>query len=205
MPSPTTILNDALAAAPKEGLELYLEAIEALREKGHTWREIASFLTERGVPTDHSKVFRLATRREKVEAEVMRFEVPSADRYASALLQLEQEGGVSAMGRAMLERHFRAHNRTVTFTELGNAAAQVKEGARTSKSYRLANVLYGKLARKLGESLKMSFAPNPGSSEPFYSSAIGLANPMQPKGGEFQLVMHHELAKAFDLLGWFRP
>lgn len=53
------ITAEARAAAPKVQLEEYREAVEALRKKGYTWREIASFLNERGVSTDHTRIYRL--------------------------------------------------------------------------------------------------------------------------------------------------
>lgn len=52
------ILAAAKAAAPKVRLEEHREAVQELRDKGFTWREIADFLTEQGVPTDHTRVYR---------------------------------------------------------------------------------------------------------------------------------------------------
>ena len=52
------ILAEAKAAPPKVRLEEYREAVQELREKGFTWREIADFLTQRGVPTDHTRIYR---------------------------------------------------------------------------------------------------------------------------------------------------
>ena len=55
--------NEILAAAKalpeKQNLEEYRETVEVLRDKGYTWREIAEFLNERGVSTDHTRLFRL--------------------------------------------------------------------------------------------------------------------------------------------------
>ena len=52
------ILAAAKAAPAKVQLEAYREAVEELRQKGYTWREIADFLTERGVQADHTRVYR---------------------------------------------------------------------------------------------------------------------------------------------------
>lgn len=52
------ILADAKAAPSKVRLEEYREAVQELRKKGFSWREIADFLTERGVSTDHTRVYR---------------------------------------------------------------------------------------------------------------------------------------------------
>ena len=53
------ILADAKAAPPKVMLEEYREAVEELRKKGFSWRGIADFLTERGVETDHTQIYRM--------------------------------------------------------------------------------------------------------------------------------------------------
>lgn len=53
------IMAAAKATPAKVRLEEHREAVQMLREKGFTWREIAEFLTERGVPTDHTRVYRL--------------------------------------------------------------------------------------------------------------------------------------------------
>jgi len=52
------LLAAAKAAPAKVRLEEYREVVQELRGKGFTWREVADFLTERGVPTDHSWVYR---------------------------------------------------------------------------------------------------------------------------------------------------
>ena len=57
-PNLDNILADAKAAPPKVRLEEYREAVEALREKGYSWREVADFLSQRGVVTDHTRVYR---------------------------------------------------------------------------------------------------------------------------------------------------
>ncbi|MEM9406413.1 MAG: hypothetical protein AAGA81_10290 [Acidobacteriota bacterium] len=69
----------AKAAPPKVPLEEYREAVEALRNKGYTWREVAAFLQERGVAADHTRIYRHfgnpTTNRvtEEREVEVQRF------------------------------------------------------------------------------------------------------------------------------------
>lgn len=62
---------------------------------------------------------------------------------------------------------------------------------------------YGKLGRLLGEELGMTFSTNELSGDPFYSSSIGNGSPIKTSDARFRLVMHHELAKALDTLGWF--
>ena len=52
------ILEAAKNAPAKVKLEEHREAVEALREKGFTWREIADFLNEHGLNTDHTRVYR---------------------------------------------------------------------------------------------------------------------------------------------------
>jgi hypothetical protein len=190
MPSPTEILAAALAAPLKDTLSESKEAIVALREKNYTWREIAQFLQDQGVDTDHSKVYRFMQRYGSSSEEFdATFKVPSAAEYEAALRTLE----LSPEQRVMLGFHYHAHNRTATFTQLAKAAGK--------SSYRFANTTYGGLGRKLGEELRMNFAQTNGT--PFYSSALGIGNPFQNDKDHFQLVMHHELAKALASLGWF--
>ena len=59
------LLAAAKAVPAKVRLEEYREVVQELRRKGFTWREVADFLTERGVPTDHSWVYRTFGKRKK--------------------------------------------------------------------------------------------------------------------------------------------
>ena len=52
------LLREALEAPIKVQLEDHREAVEALRAKGYSWREVADFLNERGVSTDHTRLYR---------------------------------------------------------------------------------------------------------------------------------------------------
>jgi hypothetical protein len=119
------------------------------------------------------------------------YRVPTAAEYVEALKDISLSEGQ----RKMLRYHYRAHNRTVTYTELAEAAGY--------DSYGAANLHYGKLGAALGERLKMAFAPlNAGDPDtPFYSSALGTSKKYD--GVEHMLIMHHELAKAIEALGWF--
>lgn len=56
--NPKEILAEAKAATSKTRIEEYREAVHTLREKGYSWREIADFLKERGVVTDHTRIYR---------------------------------------------------------------------------------------------------------------------------------------------------
>ena len=60
------ILDDAMKQPKKDTLLEHKSAIEVLREKGYTWREIAQFLTERGIETDHTKIYKLIQRSNKM-------------------------------------------------------------------------------------------------------------------------------------------
>jgi len=57
--NPSQMLKQAKAAPEKRGLDAYLETIWELRRKGNSYREIAEFLNERGLATDHTAVYRL--------------------------------------------------------------------------------------------------------------------------------------------------
>ena len=190
MTNPSDILKDARSAKSRESLDDYREAISVLREKGYSWREVAEFLQARGVNTDHTKLYRFMTQQEG-PVDDGTFEVPPADLYAKALSTLK----ISSAQRKMLEAHYEAHNRTITYTELARAAG--------ADSHRSANSNFGRLGRALGEALNMRFVQGGSRNAPFYSSALGMGNPYTPEGAHFQLVMHHELAKAIAQLGWF--
>lgn len=187
-----SILEDALKAPEKVELGPHLEAIQTLQKKKFSWREIADFLCERGVQTDHTKLIRFMKRH------VAPFRVPSHDAYYAAIVALRRMGklGLDSHGWAMLTFHFNAHNCTVTYTQLAEAASRAGAQIPTSKPWTYANSHYGTLGRELGTEIGMDFQPSSDREKPFYSSAIGLENPALPSGAQFELVMHHELAKA---------
>ncbi len=194
MNTPNSLLEDAKRAEPKQSLATQREAIQTLRDKDYTWREIAQFFNERGFDTDHTKLFRLMNRRERTPMTPdPDFVVPPADRYVAALSTIQPR--LSKEQKEMLQFHFRAHNRTATFGELAEAAHL--------KNFRGANMEYGKLGRMLGEELGMTFSTNELSGDPFYSSSIGNGSPIKTSDARFRQVMHHELAKALKTLGWF--
>lgn len=201
MKTPQKLLAAAKALPPKANLDDHYGTIVTLRDKGLTWREIAEWLCENGIETDHAKVFRMFNRRENERA----FVIPSASQYMAALDSLRHKGKINAAALAMLRHHYAAHNRTTTFTELAQAAAadSTSSGANSEPpTHRTANTVYGKLGRMVGEAIGMRFAPADDKGTPFYSSALGAPNPWLPDGAQFQLVMHHELAKAIDQLAW---
>ena len=192
MPTAADILRDAKRAPERETLAAHRDTIMTLRQKNYTWREIAAFFRERGVETDHSKLFRFMQRQGKIMNTYENYAVPSAESYARALASLT----INDSQRKMLEFHYRAHNRTVTYTELAKAAG--------AESHVVANSQYGKLGRALGEALNMTFAHAEARNDPFYSSSIGMDNPYNSPKAEYQFVMHHEVAKAIQQLGWFQ-
>jgi hypothetical protein len=181
------ILDDAQSAPTKGTLEAHREAILLLRSKRYTWREIAEFLAERGVQTDHTKIYRLIN---KAKTRTPLVTIPNADAYKKALTQIT----VSDKQKLMLKAHFQAPNRSITYTELAASAGY--------DDYVVANRQYGQLGRDLGEAVGFQFVDaetRPGDK--FYSSSIGMPNAYTT--GDFQLVMHHELAKAVEALHWF--
>ena len=200
------ILKDIEQVQPRVELDTLYPAVLQLRLKNFAWREIAEFLNQRGIDTDHSKLFRMFSRIEQKNA----FVVPTKHTYATALNDLAARKKLNASALAMLEYHFNAHNRTVTYTQLAQAAHDKEIPSlkvdQQPVSYKTANLVYGKLGRLLGETIDKNFvfAPTNDRGGLFYSSSLGLENPMSPEGSEFELVMHHELAKAIDILGWFK-
>jgi hypothetical protein len=196
--SSADVLRDAEQAPTRETLSEHRQTISVLRTKKYTWREIAQFLVERGVATDHTSVFRFMKRqRESSMEKPATFKVPSAEEYKKALIAIQAE--ITKPQRDMLELHYKAHNRTATFTELARAAGYDNNNA--------ANRLYGNLGKLLGDKLDMTFATYEigGKQRDFFSSAMGSGSQYrQDESGHFQLIMHHELAKALGELGWFR-
>jgi hypothetical protein len=190
MKSPELLLEEAKRLAPKDSLAGYVETIKALREKNFSWRDIAEFLQKHGINTDHTKVFRYMKALKDQGNTGTDFFVPTAVQYANALKEIV----MTEKQKAMLLFHYRAHNRTVTYTELARTAG--------FDDYKRANLQYGKLGRALGEELDMNFAVSAKTGDLFYSSAIGADNPFKPTETDYELVMHHELAKAIDALGW---
>jgi hypothetical protein len=181
------LLSDAIAAPEKGSLSRHRAAILELRRKNYSWREVADFLVERGVETDHTKVYRFITKSKNSGGIV----IPTAAQYEKALSTIE----ISDMQRKMLEAHYRAHNRSTTYTALAAAAGY--------DSHRTANRWYGQLGSDLGNALNFTFADaNKRPGEKFYSSAIGMED-AYPQGAEFQLVMHHELADAIRAMKLF--
>lgn len=206
MNTPQQLLVAAKALPPKSDLDAYYETVATLRDKGLTWREIADWLGQHGVETDHAKVFRMFSRREQERS----FVVPSAEHYREALDALWRKGKINGAALAMLRHHHAAHNRATTYTALAQAAAVAaakgsEAGADAEPpTHRTANSVYGKLGRMLGEAIGMKFAPADDKGTPFYSSALGAPNPWLADGAQFQLVMHHELAKALEALPWLQ-
>lgn len=194
MSNAQSILQAALDAAPRGDLAEHLEAINTLREKKYSWRDIASFLQERGVDTDHSKLLRFMQKLEN------RWTVPDAATYYEAIKQLRSKGSIGKSQWAMLLFLYNAHNRIATYTELAMAAKDSGAKVGEAKPHTYANLEFGRLGKIIGEAVGMEFQPSPRRASPFYSSSIGVGNSAAPEGAEFELVMHHELAKALERL-----
>lgn len=194
MLSPEELLRDAQAAPARTDLASHVKAIRTLRAKKWSWREIADFLRERGVETDHTKLLRFMLKHEQ------RWQVPTSADYEKALIKLKASGKLKGPQVAMLQHLYEAHNRTATYSELANAAAQAGGIVPPERPHVYANLEFGKLGKVLGETLGMEFLPSSKRDAPFYSSSIGVGSSTTPDGAEFELVMHHELAKAMDRL-----
>jgi hypothetical protein len=62
MPPPDALLREAEEEPNYRDLNEYCPVIATLRGKGFSYREIAEWLSERGVELDHNAVYRLYTR-----------------------------------------------------------------------------------------------------------------------------------------------
>jgi hypothetical protein len=71
-PPPTALIELAKREPERKRVDEYAEVISKLRdEKGFTYRAIAEWLSEHGVPTDHNEVYR--THKDYCEAAPKRF------------------------------------------------------------------------------------------------------------------------------------
>ncbi len=59
MPPPDALLREAEEEPNYRSLASYCPVIDKLRSKGFSYREIAEWLTERGVEADHNAVYRV--------------------------------------------------------------------------------------------------------------------------------------------------
>ena len=62
MPPPEFLFREAEQEPDLETLSAYVDSIEVLRNKGFSYREIAHWLSERGVEVDHNAVYRVYTK-----------------------------------------------------------------------------------------------------------------------------------------------
>ncbi len=183
------IIKDAELAPTKQQLHAYSGAIATLRDKGYSWREIATFLTERGIKTDHTKLYRMFKQSKSRKGKPMK--IPTNEQYLEALKSID----MTQNQKKMLKEHYDAPNRTITYTELADAADYENHGG--------ANLQYGLLAKKIGDAIGFEYADEENNPEKkFHGSAIGMGNPYTT-GDNFELVMHHELAKAIAASGMF--
>ena len=61
MPPPEELFREAEQELNYRDLSHYTDTIRILREKGFSYRDIAEWLSERGVPVDHNAVYRVFT------------------------------------------------------------------------------------------------------------------------------------------------
>ena len=182
------LIKEAKEAKSKNGLESCTEVINILRKKGYSWRDISEFLAERGVKADHTKIYRLHTKLNSMKGKTM--SVITSEEYQEGLKTIS----LNESQLKMLKTHYNAINRSITYTELARSAG--------FEDWKTANLQYGKLGRSLGEAVGFKFVDaTDRPDELFYSSSIGQGNSYT--SGDFQLVMHHELAKAIEALEMF--
>jgi hypothetical protein len=61
MPPPEMLFREAEEEQDLRSLSEYVDSIRTLRDKGFSYREIAQWLSERGVEADHNAVYRVYT------------------------------------------------------------------------------------------------------------------------------------------------
>jgi hypothetical protein len=189
MSTPEEILEAAKAAPHRNPLEDHRATIETLRQKKYTWREIADFLNDRGVETDHTTIYRLITPlptkgiKKVLPSEVFSdIKIPTVQAYVEAIARCTDTE------KNLLKYHANAHNLTIEFPELA-AAVGWKEHAGG------VNLHYGKLSCKLEEALGLENLDSKGQR--FYFLPIGtFLNYRAKVNGAWMLMMHPNLAEA---------
>jgi hypothetical protein len=73
IPDPKDLLAEAEAEFVTPNLSSYSDTIVTLREKGMTWRDVAAWLTQKGIRCTHNEVYYVAKKREQEEAEQERY------------------------------------------------------------------------------------------------------------------------------------
>ena len=61
MPPPELLFRQAEQEPDFRALSAYVDSIHMLRDKGFSYREIANWLSDRGVDVDHNAVYRVYT------------------------------------------------------------------------------------------------------------------------------------------------
>ena len=61
MPDPEILFRQAEQEPDFQTLSAYVDSIQMLRDKGFSYRDIAHWLSERGVEVDHNAVYRVYT------------------------------------------------------------------------------------------------------------------------------------------------
>ncbi len=122
------------------------------------------------------------------------FVVPSAKEYVKGLKAIKKH--MNDRQRTMLERHFKAFNRSISFGDLAEAAGLADHQEAINE--------YENLGYMLGEKLNMNYfesVSRPG--KPMYSSALGGGNPFRKEDADYYLVLHRELVEALHKVKWF--
>jgi predicted HNH restriction endonuclease len=117
-----------------------------------------------------------------------------ADDYKVALETLWAKKKISETQRDMLRAQYRALNHTITASKLARAVGL--------KGYKAVNLLYGRLAHRLWERLRLPSRGLPSSQG--RGRWIGVLEPNWEKGagGQWKGTMHPSLVGALEALGW---
>lgn len=85
MPHPDDLMHEAEEEANYRDLADYTQVIGKLREKGFSYRDIAEWLTERGVEVDHNAVFRVYTQKMTEAEEVREAQIEEEEKRGAAM------------------------------------------------------------------------------------------------------------------------
>ncbi len=70
IPTPEELLEEAKEIYTDPNLKDYISTINTLRAKGFTWRQIAGWISERGIKCNHNEVYYLFRKNEAARIEI---------------------------------------------------------------------------------------------------------------------------------------
>jgi len=121
--------------------------------------------------------------------------IATAKQFKTALLSLKDKGGLSQRDLMLLRAHFHAAKQTISTFQLAKEVGYASFGA--------VNIRYGKLARRVADSLR--YTPTPDSKGDFHwwrTLSYGNDGTPQTDDGHYEWIMRPELVIALKEWNW---